>query len=69
MDVLITNCLMAQDYELLDVFCHGSLSGDAAAVASKGIIKLLENQKHGGTVELFLKRIIGVRIRDYRNIF
>jgi hypothetical protein len=51
--------------DLLYSISHGSLVGDAAAIASKGILKLLAMQKKG-TTEEFLKSVFRTRILDYR---
>lgn len=65
MDQTVIDALLADDYELLDVLCHLTLVGDSAAVASKGILKLLARQEDGA-IEVFLKRILRTRIVDYR---
>jgi hypothetical protein len=64
-DAMISNCLLQGKLELLYSISHGSLVGDAAAVASKGILKLLSQQQKG-TTEEFLRSVVRTRILDYR---
>lgn len=65
-DQLLVDALIGENLELLDVICQGStLVGDAAAIASKGILKILDGITEKTTI-VFLKRILKFRILDYR---
>lgn len=63
-DQLIVEALVADRYSLLNVICNSVVAGDAAAIVSKGILKILNRQPLGSTEE-FLKYIVRNRIIEY----
>ncbi|KAJ3325204.1 Nuclear transport factor 2 [Boothiomyces sp. JEL0866] len=64
-DQLIVEALVADRYSLLNVICNSVVAGDAAAIVSKGILKILNRQPLGST-EDFLKYIVKNRIIEYK---
>ncbi|KAJ3276719.1 hypothetical protein HDV01_002772 [Terramyces sp. JEL0728] len=64
-DQLIVEALVAERYSLLTVICNSVVAGDAAAIVSKGILKILNRQPLGSTEE-FLKYIVRNRIIEYK---
>jgi hypothetical protein len=65
MDTKIFDALVENDFALLDMICHGSIAGDSAAIASKGILCILERWGENA-VEEFLKRLVIKRVADFR---
>jgi hypothetical protein len=64
LDHKIFDYLADDDFALLELICHGSLAGDSAAIASKGILCILETQG-ANYVETYLRRLLKKRVLYY----
>ena len=64
-ELRLMELMMENEFQLLNIICHGSLSGDHAAVASKGILKIL-NQKDKKVTVAFIQKVFSERIKYYR---
>ena len=64
-DLQIMDLMMQNEFQLLNIICHGSLSGDNAATASKGILKIL-TQKDTKVAVSFIQKVFSERIKYYR---
>ena len=62
----LAELLLADNLQVLELVCRSALVGDAAALASKGILKILSSKDTKGT-QAFLKRLFRARILDYRS--
>jgi hypothetical protein len=65
-EMRLMELMMENEFQLLNIICHGSLSGDNAAIASKGILKIL-NQKDKKVTVAFIQKVFSERIKYYRN--
>ena len=66
LEQLIEDALLKEDMGLLYVICDSStVVGDAAAMWSKGILKVLGSRVDKDAVQSFLKRALRNRILDY----
>ncbi|KAJ3364007.1 Nuclear transport factor 2 [Kappamyces sp. JEL0680] len=66
-DQLLIDVLLQDKAELLNIICHSTstLVGDSAAIASKGILKILSARMEKGEPEVFIKELLKNRIMDY----
>lgn len=64
LDHKIFDYLVDDDFALLEIICHGSLAGDSAAVASKGILCMLETEG-ANYVNSYLRRLLQKRVLYY----
>jgi hypothetical protein len=62
---MLAEILLAENLQIMTLVCRSALVGDAAAIASKGILKILTLREAQGTQD-FLKRLFRARISDYK---
>jgi hypothetical protein len=62
---MLAELLLSDNLQIMTLVCRSALVGDSAAIASKGILKILTLRDAQG-IQDFLKRLFQIRITDYK---
>jgi hypothetical protein len=65
-ELSLCRILAADNFQFLELICHGPLTGSDAATASKGILKLLMTYGTAAT-ESFICKLLHKRVLQYSN--